>query len=109
SCIGIGRRIAADRARGNGSVPSQLHPAGEDAARAAFIHHEQHKIRSFSTYLKAKASTFERHHRRSAPGSRKAFTLAPRHSAAPVASPDDERSLQDRRKDNDAIRLVEQV
>src|SRR5207237_9347346 len=101
--------IAADRARGHGSIRPQLDLAAKDSTRAAFIHHEQHKIRGLSTYLKAEASTLEGHHRGSAPRSLEVFTLAARHSTPPVSPANDECSFQDGGKDNDAICLVEQV
>src|SRR5467141_729219 len=101
--------MAADWARGHGSVASQLDLAGENAPRAAFIHHEQDKIRSLSTDLKAKAAALEGHHRGSAPRSSEIVALAAGHSAPPVASANDECGLQDGGKNNDAICLVEQV
>src|SRR5580700_3339807 len=88
--VRFGRRIAADRACGRGSVPSQLDLAGENAPRATFIHDEQDKIRSLSAYLKTKAAALKSHHRGSAPGSSEVFALAARHSAPPIASTNDE-------------------
>src|ERR1700675_3229014 len=88
SRIRIGRRFAPDRARRHGSVTPQFDLAGEYSSRAAFIHHEQHKVRSFSTNLKSEASTLQSHHCWSAPTSSEILTLAARHNPAPVASVD---------------------
>src|SRR5260370_13887468 len=99
--------MAADRARGHGSVASQLDLAGENAPRAAFIHNEQDKVGGLSTDLKAAAAALKGHHRGGAPRSPEVFTLAARHTATPVASADNESGLYDGGEDNDAICLVE--
>ena len=61
--------------------------------KAAFIHHEQDKIRSLSTDLKTEAAALKSHHRGSAPWAFEIVALAARHSAPPVASANDERGL----------------
>jgi len=107
--VGIRRGGPALGTGGGGSIGTELHFAAENGACPAGIHHEKHEVGCLATELKANAGAFEGHHRWSAPGAGEMLTCAARHGTAAVAAADDKRGFQNRRINDDAFGLVDQV
>jgi len=73
------------------------------------VHDQRDKVCRLTTELQTKAPAFQSHHRRRAPRTRRVFAGAAGHRTTTVASAKDKSGFENRRKNDNAFRFVEQV
>src|SRR5208282_6867000 len=103
--VRFGRYIAPDRTGGDGNISAELHLARENAAGRSGTHQQQYKVGRLSADLESEASTFERHHGRSAPRTLEVLATAAGHDPTSIASPESESELEDRGQNDHTICL----
>src|SRR4029077_2475606 len=107
--VGICGSVTSFGSSCNGSIGAQLNLAAQNRLHASVIHDQKDQVGCFSADLEADTATLQRVHGRCSPWSTELLPGPANHCAAPVACSYTKCKFSNRRNDNDAFGLFQEL